>query len=290
MKKYSKDNLKKRTLSRALIVLLVIIIVICLAVAIYILIQKNYIYEKIDDNAKFVSDDVAKNSMPVIIDNVLVGGVYQKKWVDVSQFYAKSINKSDMEIDVYTKDGKKGTYDLSSISQGSSSTIYSAITDVNLIDEYFAISKSDTNICLIPATKRTQIIDEDVKYVEKALGFLRLFNTTVKVNESYDVTLSQGKFGRIICATNQVGKSMGAYSVVVYVDESNKTHLVKYNYIKDKENASDWPIYSFKFTGDFNLDGVNEIVICETKEFEIKYDILEYRNGKFYEVLSSVIK
>ena len=131
MKKYSKDNLKKRTLSRVLIALLVIIIVICLTVAIYILIQKNYIYEKIDDNAKFVSDDVAKNSTPIIIDNVLVGGVYQKKWVDVSQFYAKSNNKSDMEIDVYTKEGKKGTYDLSSISQGNSSTIYSAITDIN---------------------------------------------------------------------------------------------------------------------------------------------------------------
>ena len=56
------------------------------------------------------------------------------------------------------------------------------------------------------------------------------------------------------------------------------------------DDASDWPIYSFKFVGDINEDGTSEIVIQETKEFEVIYDILEYRNGKFVEVLSASTK
>ncbi len=289
-KKYSKDNVKKRHACRLLIIILVILIIVCLSLAIYILLKKDVVYEKVDDNAKFVIDDVAKNSYPIIIDNVLIGGIYDSKWVSTEKFYLKSTNKSNYDIDVYTKSGKKGTYTLSSISQGNSSTVYSAITDVNLIDEYFAIKSSYENAMLVPAEKRDQITEEDVDYVKKALGIYRIFNTTVKVTESYDITISQGQLGRIICATNQVGKSKGVYSAVIYVDQNMNSHLVKYNYIRNTSNASDWPIYSFKMSGDFNLDGVYEIVIQETKEFEVKYDILEYKNNQFYEVLSAVIK
>ncbi len=289
-KKYSKDNVKKRHMCRLLITILVILIIACLSLAIYILLKKDVVYEKVDDNAKFVLDDVAKNSYPIIIDNVLIGGIYDSKWVAIEKFYLKSINKSNYDIDVYTKSGKKGTYTLSSISQGNSSTVYSAVTDVNLIDEYFAIKSSNKNAMLVPAKKREQITEEDVDYVKKALGIYRVFNTTIKVTESYDITISQGNVGRIICATNQVGKSKGVYSAVVFVDQNNNSHLVKYNYIKDLSNASNWPVYSFKMSGDFNLDGVYEIVIQETKEFEVKYDILEYKNNQFYEVLSAVIK
>ena len=80
------------------------------------------------------------------------------------------------------------------------------------------------------------------------------------------------------------------FSAVVYVDNNERVSLLKYNYIRDTKDASNWPIYSFKFIGDLNTDGVSEIIIQETKEFEVKYDVIEYKDNKFNEVLSTVIK
>ena len=291
MKKYSKDNLKKKNFIKILIVIFVLIVLASIGLFVYILVNKNVVYEKIDDSAKFSSDDEATNSMPIIIDNVLVGGLYDKKWISTEKFYLKSNNKSNIEIDVYNKTGKKGAFVVESISQGSSTTVYSVTTNTNYVDEYFAIPRNDTaNAMLIPASQKKNVTEEDVKCVEKALGIYRLFNTTVKVTEVYEVALSQGNNGKLIFATNQVGKSMGVYSAVVYVDSRGRSKLLKYNYVRDTKDASNWPIYSFKFIGDLNLDGTSEIIIQETKEFEVKYDIIEYKDNKFKEVLSSIIK
>ena len=291
MKKYSKDNLKKRRFDKFLIILLAIIIILSLSLLIYILLNNNITYEKVDDSAKFISNDETANSTPIIVDNVLIGGLYDKKWVSAEKYYLGATNKSDIEIDVYNKTGKKGAYNIESISKGDTTTVYSITTNTNLVDEYFAIPKNDSaNAMLIPAKKRSNITEEEIKNVEKALGIYRLFNTTVKITEVYDISLSQGNNGMLIFATNQVGKSFGVYSAVVYVDNQNKPTLIKYSYVRDKNNASNWPIYSFKFTGDLNLDGTYEIIIQETKEFEVKYDVIEYNNKKFKEVLSTVIK
>ena len=92
MKKYSKNNSKKRSLLKFLIVIVGIIVVLSIALFIYVLLNKNVVYEKIDDSAKFVSDDVASNSTPIIIDNVLIGAVYDKKWVSTEKYYLKSNN------------------------------------------------------------------------------------------------------------------------------------------------------------------------------------------------------
>ena len=48
--------------------------------------------------------------------------------------------------------------------------------------------------------------------------------------------------------------------------------------------------YSLNFVADLNGDGINELLIQETKEFEVKYDVIEYKNNNFYEILSSVAK
>lgn len=291
MKKYSKDNLKKKNFLKILIIILVLIVLASIGLFVYVFVNKNIVYEKINDNAKFVSDDEAAASMPIIIDNVLVGGLYDKKWVSTEKFYLKSNNKSNVEVDIYNKTGKKGAFVVESISQGSGTTVYSVTTNTNFVDEYFAVPKNDNaNAMLIPAVQKKNVTEDDVKYVERALGIYRLFNTTTKVTEVYDVTLSQGNNGKLIFATNQVGKSIGVYSAVVYVDNNNKPTLLKYNYVRDTKDASNWPIYSFKFIGDLNLDGTSEIIIQETKEFEVKYDIIEYKDNKFNEVLSSIIK
>ena len=290
MKKYSKNSSKKRTLLKFLIGLLVVFLVLNVALLVYILLNNNITYEKYNEDAKFVSEDVAKNSTPIIMDNVLVGGVYDKKWVSSDRYYLNSTNKSNLEIDVYSKTGKKGKYELTSISQASSKTVYSAITNTNLIDEYFAIAKSDTSAMNVAAKKRQTVTENEIKMVKKALGIYRLFNTSVKITEVYDISLSQGENFTLIFATNEVGKSTGVYSAVVCVDNMNKAKLVKYSYVRDKDNAADWPIYSLKFVADLNLDGTNEIVLQETKEFEVKYSVLEYEKNEFKEVIGAVIK
>lgn len=290
MKKYSKNSSKKRTLLKFLIGLLVVFLVLSVALLVYILLNNNITYEKYNEDAKFVSEDVAKNSTPIIMDNVLVGGVYDKKWVSSDRYYLNSTNKSNLEIDVYSKTGKKGKYELTSVSQASSKTVYSAITNTNLIDEYFAIAKSDTSAMNVAAKKRQTVTENEIKMVKKALGIYRLFNTSVKITEVYDISLSQGENFTLIFATNEVGKSTGVYSAVVCVDNMNKAKLVKYSYVRDKDKAADWPIYSLKFVADLNLDGINEIVLQETKEFEVKYSVLEYEKNEFKEVIGAVIK
>ena len=69
-----------------------------------------------------------------------------------------------------------------------------------------------------------------------------------------------------------------------------KATIVKYNYVKNIKSSVDWPVYSLKFVYDLNSDNVAEILLQETTEYNIKYTVMEYRNNKFYEVLSEKIK
>ncbi|MNV89791.1 hypothetical protein D3C71_1841150 [compost metagenome] len=104
------------------------------------------------------------------------------------------------------------------------------------------------------------------------------------------MNLEQGKKGKIICATSESKNIMGVFSAVIYIDDQNNAKCIKYNYIKNLKNASEWPIYTLKFVADLNSDNKNEIIIQEISEFKVKYDVIEYRNNNFYEVLSSEIK
>ena len=96
--------------------------------------------------------------------------------------------------------------------------------------------------------------------------------------------------GRIFCITNEVGKYSGGYSAVIYIANTGESKIIKYSYVKNFKKSSDWPIYSFKFIADLNNDGTNEVIIQEVKEFEAKYDIIEFKNDNFIEVLSSELK
>ena len=289
MEKYSKEKLKRKRGVRTLVIILVIIIVLCLAGIIYILLNNNIVKEKVDDSARFVNDNEAANSTPIIINNLIVGANYNSKWVSAERYYVKGINKNKFEVDLFNQDGKLGTYELNEITQQPNSTsVYTTTTRVNLVDEYYGLAK-DTNKVL-SKTVKSDITDEDIKSVKKALGFYRMLNTSVKVKEVYEVSITNDVYGKVIISTNEPGKSMGAYSVAVFVDNSGKASIIKYNYIRNLKDASNWPIYSLKFVADLNSDSSKELVLEEAKEFEANYSILEYRNGKFYEVLSSVVK
>ncbi len=131
--------------------------------------------------------------------------------------------------------------------------------------------------------------DNDKKTVKKALGIYSMLNNTVKINEVYIVTLKSGETGRLIFATSDGKNKFGVYSAIVFATEKKAT-IVKYNYVKNIKSSVDWPVYSLKFVYDLNSDNVAEIVLQETTEYNIKYTVMEYRNNKFYEVLSEKIK
>ena len=100
---------------------------------------------------------------------------------------------------------------------------------------------------------------------------------------------SGGDSGKIICATSNSKSKLGVYSVIVY-STGKRVDIIKYCYVKDVKRSVDWPIYSLKFVYDLNSDGISELIVQETNEFEIKYSVIEKRNNKFYEVISEKVK
>lgn len=291
MKKYSKEKLKARRLVKTIIVVLAIIAVICIGVLLFSLFSKSIVVEKLDSTPSNVSDEVASNSTPVIINNLILGATYDKKWVASEKYYLNSKNGENTEIDAYSKEGKMGKYTIGKISKDTkTASIYTTISKQNLLNEYFAVATSQTNVMPNPANKILDIDESYIKDVKKALGIYRIFNMSVKISEVYDITISENEKGYLIFATNEINKGKGAYSTVIYVSNTGKSKIVKYNYINDKENAEDWPVYSLNFIADLNSDGTNELLVQETKEFEVKYDVIEYKNNNFYEIMSAVAK
>ena len=291
MKKYSKEKLKARRAVKTIILVLAIIAVICIGVLLFSLFSKSIVVEKLDSTPSNVSDEVASNSTPVIINNLILGATYDKKWVASEKYYLNSKNGENTEIDAYSKEGKMGKYTIGKISKDTkTASVYTTISKQNLLNEYFAVATSQTNVMPNPANKILDIDESYIKDVKKALGMYRIFNMSVKISEVYDITISEKEKGYLIFATNEVNKGKGAYSTVIYVSNTGKSKIVKYNYINDKENAEDWPVYSLNFVADLNSDGTNELLVQETKEFEVKYDVIEYKNNNFYEIMSAVAK
>lgn len=291
-KKYSKNKMKIRRTIPIIIAIFVIIFVICLSFVIYVSVKNNIVIERVDDSAKFVDDATAQNSTPIILDNIVVGAVNSKTWVSQEKYYFKSKNKENIDIDIYSKTGKAGKYSITSMKKDPNDDVPYVITNrTNKTDEYFAISSNGQNNMLIPATKST-LTSEELSSAKKSLGIYRLLNTSFNVTSVYAVQIDPNTdtYGKIVCTTSKNKNIFGVYSAVIFVDSENNAQLIKFNYIKNVKNAADWPVYSFEFSGDLNSDGKNEIIIQETTQSNVTYDILEYRTNKFYQVLSSSIK
>lgn len=290
-KTYSKGNLKKKRGLKLLIALLVILLIIGLFLLFFVVLKKEVNIGKISDVAKERSDEVVEKSTPIIVNNIVVGAVYNNEWVASESYYFRNKTKSQtIALDVYNLTGKKGKYNLTSMSKDTNSgALYAKTDNSNTYDEFLAIASTEKNIMNNPPIKQVNINEDDINTVKDALGLLSVFNNSVKITEIYNITLDTTNRGRLIFVTNEVGKSNGGYSAVIYEDMSKKTHIIKYSYVKDMKNSPEWPIYSFRFVADLNQDGMNDIVIQETKEFKMKYDVIEFKNNKFQEVLSTEI-
>lgn len=289
-KSYSKGELKARRGLKYLTILVLFVLVITILFFVFVVLKNNIVIEKIDNSASYASDDVVSNSTPIILNNIVLGGVYNNTWVASESYYFRNQNKLT-SIDVYNESGKKGKYDITNFTSPDSTGAYYVTTNnPNSKEEFFAVGSSDENIMMQPSIKQLTITDEDIEIVKEALGKYILLNTSIKINSIHNVNFNMENKGKIICVTNEVGKSSGAYSAVIYVSNFGEAKIVKYNYVKNLDNSSEWPIYSFKFVADLNKDGINDLIIQETREFEVKYDVIEFKNDKFIEVLSTKVK
>lgn len=289
--KFSKNSAKKKNTIKFVVIITCIILLIT-GIILLIIGSKNIIeVTNTNDDAKFVSDDIAKNSNAILVNNLLVGAVYKDNWVSSERFYFLSDNKEGTKVDVYTKSGKKGTYELQNITKGANeSAVYISTSNSNKNDEYIATTISNKDIMPLPAQKNNNISEDEKILVKKSLGKYKVLNSSVRIQEAYDVQIDNSNKGKIYVVNSESGKNMGGYSGIIYIRDNGEAYIVKYSYVANLKKSSDWPIYSFKFIADLNQDGKCELIIQETKEFSVSYDVIEYSNNKFVQVLSSSMK
>lgn len=287
---YKKNSYKKRNLLKVFMFIMAIIVILGIVTIIYMAVNNNVSYSKIDSSAKNVSSDEAKSSTPIIMNNVLLGAVYNQKFVSVDKYYFNSVNKTKTKLNLYSKDGMIGEYELDNINkQNNSSTIYVTTSKENLITEYIGVS--NTNNLVLKKLTEVSSTDSDTKYVKEALGLYSILNSSVNISKVYQTSINNTDTIRIICATSTPGKALGAYSAVVIVDEIlGEAKCIKYNYVRNVEKSQDFGVLAIKFVCDLNNDGINEIILQETKEFETSYIVISYNNKKYFEVLSTSFK
>ena len=288
VKKSTKINKNKKIVP--ILIIFVMILAISTAFLIYVYTQNYINIENIDKSALNIKSDEVSSVSPIIINNVVVGGVTDKgKWIAESNMSDKANITKGAEIDVYSQSGKKGTFEIYSVNEDVERAITYAIPLTDMSDqEYIATGKSESNI-MIRKMVKVEDVEEDVKSVKKALGAYKLLNNTVKINEVYEVYLSSEQKTRIISATSSGKNTFGVYSVVVCV-KGNECDIVKYSYVKNTESSVNWPVYSIKFACDLNNDDNYELIIQEAREVTMKYSILENRKDKYYEVIGLEFK
>lgn len=290
MKTYSKGKLKLKRAMLFLIFLfaalliagIVLLFVFCLRDNIEVCEEKN--------EAVTVSDDVATNSLPIIVDNLVVGATYNSRWVSASKYYLKSNKKSDIEVAVYNKDTRAGVYKVKEL-YTTGDSVFVNTSYPNYIDEYFALPSSD-NYALVSQFKEAEFEEKDIEYVKDALGMYSVYNNSISVKKVYNGYINLNTPVRLIMVTStNKGAFGGIYNaVVIAFQNEEKAKLVQYNYTKDFENSDDYPLCSVEFLADLNGDGNSELILREVTEFNVTYNVFEYQNGKYYKVLSETMK
>ena len=292
MKKgFSKNNAKKKNMVRNIVIISCVMLLV-LGILLLSISMKNIIQVSSKDNSSInVSQDVASKSTPVVINNLLLGSVYNDTWVSSEKYYFYGDFNTNLSLDVYTSNGKKGKFKVEEMTKDTKgSAVYISTSNSNKNTEYIAVNSDGKDIMPNPALKVSNMTDEDYNNIKEAIGIYSLLNSSINIVEAYDINIDTTTKGRIYVVTNKSGKGMGGYSAVIYTDMSGKSKIVKYSFVANLKNSSEWPIYSFKFIADLNKDGKNELIIQETREFDVNYCVLEYRNNKFVEVLSSEMK
>ncbi len=290
MKKYSKNKLKIKRFGIFIGIFLVLVLIVGVVLLTCFCFRKNIekVIEKND--ASVVSDDVAINSSPIIIDNLVVGALYNSRWVSANKYYLKSNLKSNLDIYVYTAQKRAGTYKMEDV-YAVNNSIYANTSYINYIDEYFATAQ-DNNYALNSQFGEVVTTEKDYELVKKALGSLRIYNNTIEIKKVYTGYVDSKTPVRFLVVTSKnKGIFDGVYSAIIasYPNE-NKARIVQYDYTSDLQNTDEFPIHSIEFFVDLNGDGDSELVTRDITEFSAYYNIFEYENGKFVRVLREEMK
>ncbi len=288
MKEYSKGKLKLKRFIVVFAILLVAVLVLGIVILFCFCLKDRINIVNESSEAINVAEDVALNSEPILIDNLVVGALYNNDWVSVTR-YLKSSKKTNLDTHIYTKDNKAGEYKIKdTYSYGDS--IFANTSYPNYVDQFFAIPGE--NYALISQFSEVAVQEKDYEAVKKALGIYRLYNSSMNIRNVYYGYVDADTPVRIICVTSsQKGLFDGIYSAIVvnYVDE-NKSQILQYSYTKDLDNTYDFPLYSVEFMADLNGDAVSEIVTREVTEFNVTYNVFECQKGKYIRVLAETMK
>ncbi len=273
-----------------IIIILFTVLATSAALLIYIYTQNYITVEHFDKSSdKLTSEDVSKVS-PIIINNVVMGGVTDKgNFVKKAILDSKNRVEKGIEIDMYSLDGKLGTYEIYNVSYDEKREITHVLPlKEKVAEEYIAIGKSENNL-MSRTVKKVEVKKSDKKNAKKALGKYRLFNNTIKIHEAYETKLTKDRNVRIISITSSGKNTFGVYSAIICIEENN-AEIIKYSYVKNTKSSIRWPIYSFKFACDLNNDGKYELIIQEARELTMKYCIMEHQKNRYKEVLGVEIK
>lgn len=289
MKKYSKEKLKFRRFFIFLIVLLIIVLILGFVLLFAFCLNDKFDVSPQENDAINVSDDIASNSLPIVIDNLVVGAIYDNNWVSANKYYLKSNNKSELETYVYNGSSRAGEYIIKEVYTYGDSVFVDS-TYPNNVDEYFSIPTD--SYALISQFNEAQIEEVDYTYVKKALGFYRIYNSSMNITKVYSGYVNVDTPIRVISLTSSKrGLFGGVYSAIIVANvNTGKAEILQYSYTKDFENSYDFPLYSVEFLADFNGDGKAELVTREVTEFNVTYNIFEYKDNKYIKVLSETMK
>ena len=289
MKKYSKEKLKFRRFFIFLIVLLIIVLILGFVLLFAFCLNDKFDVSPQENDAINVSDDIASNSLPIVIDNLVVGAIYDNNWVSANKYYLKSNNKSELETYVYNGSSRAGEYIIKEVYTYGDSVFVDS-TYPNNVDEYFSIPTD--SYALISQFNEAQIEEVDYTYVKKALGFYRIYNSSINITKVYSGYVNVDTPIRVISLTSSKrGLFGGVYSAIIVANvNTGKAEILQYSYTKDFENSYDFPLYSVEFLADFNGDGKAELVTREVTEFNVTYNIFEYKDNKYIKVLSETMK
>lgn len=278
---YRNSRTEKRNKTIIFILALVCIFVIAICIIWFLYMNsKNYVVDGISSLP--VETKATDNYDIILIEDLLLGGVSGNKFVDAKTMYSVIASKKNLPIYMYDMYSKVGEFETASF-KSKSDLIYTTTTK-QPTPKYIAVGIQNTKSSIINFSEKT-VDKKDEKIVRKALGKYKWLNRSVKINEAYEVPLTEENIGSLYFVTSKSKGLSGIYSAVIYTNGIN-TYLIKYNYVKDTARAADWPIYNLKYILDINADGNSEMIIQETKENSAKYIVISYDGKEFNEVLN----
>lgn len=290
MKKNVLKN-KKNIIIISIVALL--ILVISGALFLYYTLINNYVvYDNIDNSSSIATSIEISNARKIIINNLLIGGIDNTKYIDADLIYNLTDKTKTSDIDMFDVNSSYGTFKTSTYVKYNE-LVFTKIAKDIVPDEYIAIEHKDdiSKSSMQIVSQKLKATKEDIKHVKQALKKYKWLNSTVKITEVYSLKIKENS-DKIICVVSDNNNkfAIGAYSAVIYVTNNN-AHIVKYAYVKDTKNSANWPIYSFKFAIDVDTDKIAEIILQETTKYYSTYSLLKLKDdGNFYQMLKVSVK